>query len=337
MLEEESAKADFWNDTDNSQRVLQRLKALQRKVREYESLCGEYDDLTTLIELGFEEEDESVYTEAAQMARAFIKRYDEMRIATLLSGEYDRNNAIVMLHSGAGGTESCDWVSMLLRMYTKWAEKRGFDVEVLDMLPGDEAGVKSVTISVAGENAYGYMQAERGVHRLVRISPFDASGRRHTSFASCGVLPELDDDVEVDINPDDLRVDTYRSSGAGGQHVNKTESAIRITHIPTGIVVQCQNERSQHKNKDRAMKMLRAKLYEVSRAQQQEKTQGIRGEVKDVSFGSQIRNYVFLPYSLAKDLRTGQETGNISAVMDGEIDAFINAYLVAKSSGALSE
>ena len=334
-LEEESARADFWDSAENSQSVLQSLKALQRKVQEYESLAADFDDLITLVELGLEEGEESVYTEASQMFRAFVKRYEDMRIATLLNGEYDRNNAIVMLHSGAGGTESCDWVSMLLRMYTKWAEKRGFDVEILDSLPGDEAGFKSVTLQISGENAYGYMQSERGVHRLVRISPFDVSGKRHTSFASCGVMPELDDDVEIEINPDDLRVDTYRSSGAGGQHVNKTESAIRITHMPTGIVVQCQNERSQHKNRDIAMKMLRAKLYELTSAEQHEKIQGIRGEVKGVSFGSQIRNYVFNPYSLAKDLRTGEETGNISAVMDGEIDAFINAYLVMKSGGKL--
>jgi len=337
ILEEESVKPDFWNDSENSQKVLQKLKGLQKKVQEFETLCAEYDDLLAIIELGFEEDDESVYAEGAQMARTFIKKYDEMRIATLLSGEYDRNNVIVTLHSGAGGTESCDWVSMLLRMYTKWAEKRGFVVEILDYIPGDEAGTKSVVLQINGENAYGYMQSEHGVHRLVRISPFDSSGRRHTSFASCSILPELDDDVEVDINPDDLRIDTYRSSGAGGQHVNKTESAIRITHIPTNTVVQCQNERSQLRNRERAMVMLRAKLYELSLAQQQEKTQGIRGEIKDVSFGSQIRNYVFHPYSLAKDLRTGEETGNISAVMDGDLDAFINSYLVAKSSGKISE
>jgi len=336
-LEEESAKAGFWNDAENSQKVLQRLKALQRKVREYELLSGEYDDLVTLIDLGFEESDESVYEEASQIFRAFAKKYEEMRVAALLSGEYDRSNAIVALHSGAGGTESCDWVTMLLRMYTKWAEKRGFNVEILDQLSGDEAGLKSVTVLVSGENAYGYMQAERGVHRLVRISPFDVSGKRHTSFASCSVMPELGEDVEVEISPDDLRVDTYRSSGAGGQHVNKTESAIRITHIPTGIVVQCQNDRSQHMNRESAMKMLRAKLYELSRAEQNEKIQGIRGEVKGVSFGSQIRNYVFNPYSLVKDLRTGEETGNTSAVMDGEIDSFINAYLVMKSSGRMAE
>ena len=316
--------------------MLQRLKALQRKVLEYATLCAEYEDLVTLIDLGFEEDDESVYAEAAQMFRAFVKRFEEKRVATLLSGEYDRCNAIMVLHSGAGGTESCDWVGMLMRMYTKWGEKRGFGVEVLDYLPGDEAGVKSVTLQINGENAYGYLHGERGVHRLVRISPFDSSGRRHTSFASCGVMPEIDDDVEVEINAEDLRIDTYRSSGAGGQHVNKTESAIRITHIPTNTVVQCQNERSQHKNRDRAMKMLRAKLYELSRAEQHEKTQGIRGEVKDVSFGSQIRNYVFHPYSLAKDLRTGEETGNISAVMDGDIDSFINAYLVLKAGGRLT-
>ena len=336
-LEETSASPDFWNDSENSHKVLQRLKGLQKRVHDFEALNAEYDDLIALIELGFEENDDSVYAEGAQMLHAFIKKYDKMRIATLLNGEYDRNNAMVTLHSGAGGTESCDWVSMLMRMYTRWAEKHGFTVEILDYIPGDEAGTKSVVLHISGENAYGYMQGEHGVHRLVRISPFDSSGRRHTSFASCSILPELDDDVEVDINPEDLRIDTYRASGAGGQHVNKTESAIRITHIPTHTVVQCQNERSQLRNRERAMVMLRAKLHEIFLAQQQEKKHGLRGEIKDVSFGSQIRNYVFHPYSLAKDLRTGEETGNISAVMDGDLDAFINAYLVAKSSGRIQE
>ena len=251
-----------------------------------------------------------------------------MRISTLLDGEYDRNNAIFTLHAGAGGTEACDWVSMLFRMYTRWAEDKGFKVDTLDYLPGDEAGIKSVTIQISGENAYGYLKSEKGIHRLVRISPFDASGRRHTSFASCDVLPEIDDDdLDIGINPEDIRIDTYRASGAGGQHVNTTDSAVRITHIPTNIVVQCQNERSQHKNRESAMKMLRAKLYEKKMEEQMEKLQDIRGEVKEIGWGNQIRSYVFHPYNMVKDHRTNEETGNVSAVMDGDIDKFINAYL----------
>ncbi len=331
-LEEISAEPDFWSDMEKTQKILQQLKALKNKVSEYESLFSEYEDVITLIQLGVEEKDSSVTDEASKAAKIFIDKYDELRIATLLNGEYDRNNAIVTLHSGAGGTESCDWVSMLLRMYTRWAEKRGYELEVLDYLAGDEAGTKSVTFQVNGENAFGYLSSERGVHRLIRISPFDSSGRRHTSFASCDVMPELDDDVDIDINPDDLRIDTYRSSGAGGQHVNKTESAIRITHLPTGCVVQCQNERSQHKNKDRAMKMLRAKLYELKLEENAEKTSGIRGEIKDIAWGSQIRSYVFHPYNLVKDHRTNEEMGNIQAVMDGNIDSFINSYLIIKSA-----
>ena len=285
----------------------------------------------TLCQLGNEENDGDIAREAGETADAFLKEYEEMRIATLLSGEYDRNNAIVTLHSGAGGTESCDWVQMLLRMYTKWAEKNGYTTEILDILDGEEAGIKSVTFQVNGENAFGYMRSEKGVHRLVRISPFDASGRRHTSFASCDVMPELDDDVGIEINPDDLKVDTYRSSGAGGQHVNKTESAIRITHRPTGIVVACQNERSQFKNRDVAMKMLRAKLYELRQEEQMNKLTGIRGEVRDIAWGSQIRSYVFCPYTMAKDHRTNAEIGNIQSVMDGNIDMFMNEYLVWRS------
>lgn len=281
----------------------------------------------TLIEMGNEENDESLIPEVKEMKDKFLSNYETLRISTLLTGEYDKNDVIFSLHSGAGGTEACDWVSMLFRMYTRWFEKMGFKYEVLDLLDGDEAGIKSVTIQVKGENAYGYLKGEKGIHRLVRISPFDSSGRRHTSFASCDVIPEIDDTIEVDINPDDLRIDTYRSSGAGGQHINKTSSAIRITHIPTNTVVQCQNERSQFQNKDTAMKMLRAKLYELKRQEQEAMMSDIRGEVKDIGWGSQIRSYVFQPYNMVKDHRTNEETGNTQAVMDGDIDRFINAYL----------
>ncbi len=312
---------------EKSQKTMQTLKGLKSKVAGFEDLVRKYEDIMTLIEMGNEEEDESIAEEAKALKDEFLSEYETLKISTLLDGEYDRNNAIVTLHSGAGGTEACDWVSMLLRMYLKWADKRGFQVETLDYLPGDEAGVKSVTFQVTGENAFGYLKSEKGIHRLVRVSPFDSSGRRHTSFASCDVMPEIDDDVEVDINPDDLRVDTYRASGAGGQHVNKTSSAIRITHLPTGIVVQCQNERSQHSNKDTAMKMLKSKLVEKKMEENMMKLAEIRGDVKEIGWGSQIRSYVFMPYNLAKDHRTGEETGNINAVMDGSIDNFINAYL----------
>lgn len=312
---------------EEAQKILQEIKVLKLKIEKFEELYQEYEDIITLIEMGLEEQEESLIPEAKQGAKAFINHYEDMRIATLLDGEYDKNNAILTLHAGAGGTEACDWVAMLLRMFMRWSEDKGYKVETLDYLPGDEAGVKSVTIQVNGENAYGYLKSEKGVHRLVRISPFDASGRRHTSFASCDVLPELDDDVDIEIKPEELRIDTYRSTGAGGQHVNTTDSAVRITHIPTNIVVQCQNERSQHKNKDRAMKMLRAKLYEKKMEEQMEKLQGLRGEVKEIGWGSQIRSYVFHPYNMVKDHRTSEETGNVSAVMDGDIDRFINAYL----------
>ncbi len=316
-----------------SQKVLQEIKSLKVKIESFERLKSQYEDTLTLTELGIDEQDESVIPESKKLFSDFKRDYDELRIATLLSGEYDRNNAIVTLHSGAGGTEACDWVSMLYRMYVRWVEKRGFKYEVVDYLEGEEAGIKSVTFEVTGENAYGYLKCEKGVHRLVRISPFDSSGRRHTSFASCDVMPEIDEDIKFEIDPDELKIDTYRSSGAGGQHVNKTESAIRITHLPTGIVVSCQNERSQHKNKDFAMKVLKSKLYELKQNEQNEKLQGIRGEVKDIAWGSQIRSYVFHPYSLVKDHRTNEETGNVQAVMDGSIDAFINAYLVYLISG----
>lgn len=287
-----------------------------------------YEDAQVMLEMAVEEDDASMEPEIRQQIDEFIRCYEQLRIRTLLSGEFDAGNAIITLHAGAGGTEACDWNEMLFRMYTRWAEKKGYKVEILDYLDGEEAGCKSVTMQISGENAFGYLKSEKGVHRLVRISPFDSSGRRHTSFASCDVMPELSDDIEVEINMDDLRIDTYRSSGAGGQHVNKTDSAIRITHLPTGIVVQCQNERSQFQNKDKAMMMLKAKLYEVEREKQMEKLSDIRGEVKEIGWGSQIRSYVFHPYSMVKDHRTNEETGNIQAVMDGDLDAFMNAYLV---------
>jgi peptide chain release factor 2 len=312
---------------EKSQKVLQQLKGLKNKVSRYENLVTTYEDILTLIEIGTEEEDASVIPEVEQMAQEFKNEYEDLRISTLLDGEYDRNNAIVTLHSGAGGTEACDWTNMLFRMYTKWAEKAGFTVEVLDSLDGDEAGLKSVTIQVNGENAYGYLKAEKGIHRLVRVSPFDSSGRRHTSFASCDVMPEIENDTDIQVNPEDIRIDTYRASGAGGQHVNKTSSAIRITHNPTGIVVQCQDERSQFSNKDRAMKMLKSKLLSLKIEEQMKKLAEIRGDVKEIGWGSQIRSYVFMPYTLVKDHRTGAETGNVQAVMDGGIDIFINAYL----------
>lgn len=318
---------NFWSNMEEAQKILQEIKALKIKIEQYNALYQEYEDIVTLVEMGLEEQEESLIPEAKQGTKEFINHYEDMRIATLLDGEYDKNNAILTLHSGAGGTEACDWVSMLLRMYIRWAEDKEYKVETLDYLAGDEAGIKSVTIKISGENAYGYLKSEKGVHRLVRISPFDASGRRHTSFASCDVIPEMDDDVDIEINPEDLRIDTYRSTGAGGQHVNTTDSAVRITHIPTNIVVQCQNERSQHKNKDMALKMLKAKLYEKKMEEQMEKLQGIRGEVKEIGWGSQIRSYVFHPYNMVKDHRTNEETGNVSAVMDGDIDRFINAYL----------
>lgn len=327
QLEKLSESPNFWTDMEQSQKILQQIKTLNTKIKNYDNLVRKYNDLIELIDLGNEEEDVSIISEVKQEAKEFVTNYEELRISTLLDGPYDRNNAIVTLHSGAGGTEACDWVEMLLRMYTRWAEKKGYSLEQLDYLSGEEAGIKSVTIQIIGDNAYGYMKAEKGVHRLVRISPFDSSGRRHTSFASCDVMPEIDDDINLDINLDDLRIDYYRSSGAGGQHVNKTESAIRITHMPTGIVVQCQNERSQHKNKDIAMKMLKSKLFEVKQEQQLEKLQNIRGEVKDIGWGSQIRSYVFTPYTLVKDHRTNEEIGNIQSVMDGNIDIFINSYL----------
>ncbi|MFO7263629.1 MAG: peptide chain release factor 2 [Bacillota bacterium] len=326
-LEQQMMAPDFWDDQEKAQKVMQETKALKEQVETLSNFESRIDDLTVLLELAEEENDESLEPELAQGIHDLKKAMERFELQLLLDEPYDKNNAILELHPGAGGTESQDWASMLLRMYTRWAEKRGYQVETLDYLPGDEAGVKSVTLLIKGHNAYGYLKAEKGVHRLVRISPFDASGRRHTSFVSCNVMPELDDDLEVTIRPEDLKIDVFRSSGAGGQHVNTTDSAVRITHLPTGIVVTCQSERSQIQNRERAMKILKARLYEKKREEQEKELAALRGEQKEIGWGSQIRSYVFHPYSLVKDHRTQVETGNVQAVMDGEIDMFIDAYL----------
>ena len=318
---------DFWNDPEVSQNKMKEVKSLKDDVATYAALSTQYDDIETMIEMGYEENDPELIPEIDQMMKEFVQTYEDIRMKTLLSGEYDRNNAIVSLHAGAGGTESCDWAAMLYRMYIRWADKKGFSVEVLDSLDGEEAGIKSITFQVNGENAYGYLKSEKGVHRLVRISPFNAAGKRQTSFVSCDVMPDIEEDVDVEIREEDIRIDTFRSSGAGGQHINKTSSAIRITHIPTGIVVQCQNERSQHQNKDKAMQMLKAKLYLLKQEENAAKEAGIRGEVKEIGWGSQIRSYVLQPYTMVKDHRTDVETGNADAVLDGNIDIFINGYL----------
>lgn len=326
----------FWDDPERSNQKMKELKNLKDTVGECDKLSTQYDDILTLIDMGYEENDESLIPEIRGELDEFIREFDELRIGTLLSGEYDKNNAILKLNAGAGGTESCDWCGMLYRMYTRWAERKGFTIEVLDYLDGDEAGIKSVTFQVNGLNAYGYLKSEKGVHRLVRISPFNAQGKRQTSFVSLDVMPDIEGDLDVDIDEKDLRIDTYRSSGAGGQHINKTSSAIRITHIPTGTVVQCQNERSQFQNKDKAMQMLKAKLYLLKQEANAEKLSDIRGEVKEIGWGNQIRSYVFMPYTLVKDHRTNFEMGNVASVMDGDIDGFINAYLKAKSLGELA-
>ncbi len=318
---------DFWNDPERSQQMMKELKSKKDDVEIYNSLVSQMDDIEVMLEMGYEENDPSLIPEIQQMLDEFEQTFEGIRMKTLLSGEYDKNNAIVTLHAGAGGTEACDWAGMLYRMYTRWATAKGYDVEVLDYLDGEEAGIKSVTFQVNGENAYGYLKSEKGVHRLVRISPFNAAGKRQTSFASCDVMPEIEEDLDVEINDDDIRVDTYRSSGAGGQHINKTSSAIRITHLPTGIVVQCQNERSQHMNKDKAMQMLKAKLYMLKQQENAEKAADIRGDVTEIGWGNQIRSYVMQPYKMVKDLRTSYETGNVDSVMDGNLDPFINAYL----------
>lgn len=324
---------DFWNNPEDSQNKMKELKSLKDDVTTYAQLANQYEDIETMIEMGYEENDPELVPEIGQMLEAFVNTYDGIRMKTLLSGEYDGNNAILSLHAGAGGTESCDWASMLFRMYSRWADKKGFSLEVLDSLDGDEAGIKSVTFQVNGENAYGYLKSEKGVHRLVRISPFNAAGKRQTSFVSCDVMPDIEEDVDIEVKDEDIRIDTYRSSGAGGQHINKTSSAIRITHFPTGIVVQCQNERSQHMNKDKAMQMLKAKLYMLKQEENAAKAAGIRGEVTEIGWGNQIRSYVMQPYTMVKDHRTGVESGNVDAVMDGAIDPFVNGYLKWLSLG----
>lgn len=332
---------DFWDNPEKSQESMRTLKSMKDDIAVYQGLEESYEEIETLIEMAAEENDASLIPEIQETLDQFIEAYDSIRIKTLLSGEYDRDNAIVTLHAGAGGTESCDWAGMLYRMFTRWADKHGYGVEVLDYLDGDEAGIKSVTFQVNGENAYGYMKSEKGVHRLVRISPFNAAGKRQTSFVSCDVMPDIEEDIDIEIRDEDLRIDTYRSSGAGGQHINKTSSAVRITHLPTNIVVQCQNERSQHMNKDKAMQMLKAKLYLLQQQENEAKLSGIRGEVKEIGWGNQIRSYVMQPYTMVKDHRTNAETGNVDSVMDGNIDMFMNAYLkwltLGESSGESGE
>ena len=317
----------FWDNADRANKKMKELKNLKDTVGECNGLKTQYEDIETLIEMGYEADDAEMIPEIREELDSFIEKFETLRISTLLSEEYDKCNAILKLNAGAGGTESCDWAGMLYRMYTRWAERKGFTIEVLDYLDGDEAGIKSVTFQVNGENAYGYLKSEKGVHRLVRISPFNAQGKRQTSFVSLDVMPDIEEDLDVDINEDDLRIDTYRSSGAGGQHINKTSSAIRITHIPTGTVVQCQNERSQFQNKDKAMQMLKAKLFLLKKEANAEKLSDIRGEVKEIGWGNQIRSYVMQPYTMVKDHRTGFETGNVDSVLDGALDGFINAYL----------
>ena len=326
-LDKSMEEPGFWDDPERSTKTVREAKNLKDTVDGYKHLEQQYEDIQVMIEMGYEENDPAMIPEIQEMLDEFVKELEELRTKTLLSGEYDGCNAILKLNAGAGGTEAMDWCSMLYRMYQRWADKKGFTTEVLDFLDGDEAGLKSITLQVNGENAYGYLKSEKGVHRLVRISPFNAAGKRQTSFVSCDVMPDIEEDRDVEINPDDLRIDTYRSSGAGGQHINKTSSAIRITHLPTGIVVQCQNERSQFQNKDKAMQMLKAKLYLLKQQENAEKLSDIRGDVKDINFGNQIRSYVMQPYTLVKDHRTNAENGNVNAVMDGDIDLFISAYL----------
>ncbi|MHB1127712.1 MAG: peptide chain release factor 2 [Bacillota bacterium] len=326
-LEEKITAQDFWGNPQDAQNVLQRLTALKDKVKPYCELLQKLEDLEVLWELGMEEKEEELGTEIKNGLETLVQRLDQLELDQLFRGPYDGKNALLSLHPGAGGTESQDWAQMLLRMYTRWAEERGYQVEILDYLPAEEAGLKSVTLLVKGENAYGNLRTEKGVHRLVRISPFDASGRRHTSFASVDVMPEVEEEAETLIDPSELKIDTFRSGGAGGQHVNKTDSAVRMTHLPTGVVVQCQNERSQHANRLAAMKILQARLFERQQRQQEEQLAQMRGEQQDIAWGSQIRSYVFHPYSMVKDHRTGVEIGNVSAVMDGDLEPFISAAL----------
>lgn len=318
----------FWDDPEEGQKLSKEVKDLKDIIDEFSSLESGYEDIETLIELAYEEEAEELFHDIENELNTFINKFENLRLSTLLSDKYDKYGAILILHAGAGGTESCDWASMLARMYQRWADKKGYSVEILDFLDGDEAGFKSITIQISGLNAYGYLKSEHGVHRLVRISPFNAAGKRQTSFVSCDVMPDIEMDIEIEINDEDLKIDTYRASGAGGQHVNKTSSAVRITHLPTGIVVQCQNERSQFQNKDKAMQMLKSKLYLLKEEENLQKESKIRGEQKEIGWGNQIRSYVMQPYTMVKDHRTDEEVGNASAVLDGDIDAFINAYLI---------
>ncbi len=334
-LDKKTMEPDFYSDMENAGKIMQKIKGLKAKLERYEALYACWEDLTTLVALAIEESDISVLDEVKDGFKQLSEDLNSMKLETLLSGKYDSSNAILTLHAGAGGTEAQDWCEMLYRMYTRWAERRGFKTTTIDYLDGEEAGIKSVTFQIEGLNVYGYAKCEKGVHRLVRISPFDSSGRRHTSFASLDVMPEIDDDIEININPEDLKVDTYRASGAGGQHINKTESAIRITHIPTGVVVTCQNERSQHKNRDMAMKMLKSKLVEIAEREQKERIEDLKGVQMEIGWGSQIRSYVFHPYSMVKDHRTNFETGNTGAVMDGDLDGFIDSYLTSLSRGEL--
>lgn len=324
---------DFWNDVERSNEIMKTVKNLKDTLAAFEQVNDQFEEVGVLIEMADEENDASLLPEIEETFNSFKENFENLRVQTLLSGEFDKDNAILTLHAGAGGTESCDWTGMLLRMYTRWAEKHGYNIETLDFLEGDEAGVKSVTIQINGENAYGYLKSESGVHRLVRISPYNAAGKRQTSFSSCDVMPDIDDDVEIDIKDEDLRIDTYRASGAGGQHINKTSSAIRITHLPTGIVVQCQNQRSQHQNKDKAMKMLMSKLYVLKQQENREKLDDIRGEVSENGFGSQIRSYVMQPYTMVNDHRTGLKISDVSGVLDGSVEPFMNAYLKWLSLG----
>lgn len=337
VLEKESAAPDFWDDMENSQKVMQKIGSLKAKVTGYESLKSDYEDALVMIELADEEGDLSLLDDCTASVKDIETRVEDMTLSTLLSGEFDGKNALLTFHAGAGGTEAQDWAEMLFRMYNRWGERHGYKVSTLDYLDGDVAGIKSATILVEGENAYGYLKGEMGIHRLVRVSPFDSSGRRHTSFASVEVMPEIDDDVNVEIREEDIKMDVYRASGAGGQKVNKTSSAVRLTHIPTGIVVRCQIERSQHQNREVAMRMLKSKLVEIKERENLERIEDIKGDQKEIAWGSQIRSYVFMPYTLAKDHRTGFEMGNITAVMDGDIDGFINAYLKQKSAQEAEE
>lgn len=337
VLEKESAAPDFWDDMENSQKVMQKIGSLKAKVTGYESLKSDYEDALVMIELADEEGDLSLLDDCTASVKDIETRVEDMTLSTLLSGEFDGKNALLTFHAGAGGTEAQDWAEMLFRMYNRWGERHGYKVSTLDYLDGDVAGIKSATILVEGENAYGYLKGEMGIHRLVRVSPFDSSGRRHTSFASVEVMPEIDDDVNVEIREEDIKMDVYRASGAGGQKVNKTSSAVRLTHIPTGIVVSCQIERSQHQNREVAMRMLKSKLVEIKERENLERIEDIKGDQKEIAWGFQIRSYVFMPYTLAKDHRTGFEMGNITAVMDGDIDGFINAYLKQKSAQEAEE